>query len=155
MSEKVQESFVEYLIQNQFMFLDYYAKTVEQPLLKSVYGMYLYKPEYGDIVIRKDRKDILDVSTSPVIEFNKTSINEEKKKVIRGRLWVEIKYYDERGEIITKNDKLVKDYERLKRWIRKNVPYQEYKCGEYLVKEYVNNEMLELQNEGFILTCSL
>ena len=151
MSPKVQENFVEYLIQNQFVFLDYYAKTVEQPLSKSVYRMYLYKPEYGDVVMRKDCKDILDVPKSPVIQFNKTSINEEKKKVIWGRLWVEIKYYDEKGEIITKNDSLVKDYGRLNRWIKKNVPRYEYRSGKHVYKEYINDEILELQKEGFIL----
>ena len=149
MSEKVQENFIEYLIQNQFVFLDYYAKTVEQPLSKSVYRMYLYKPEYGDIVMRKDRDDILDVSVSPVIEYNKTTIREEKKQVTSGRIWVEIKYYDENGEIITKNDSLVKDYGKLNRWIKKNVPCRERPLGKYVYKEYINEEIMELREKGY------
>ncbi len=61
MSEKVQVSFIEFLQQNQFMFLDDSSQIVEQPLATNVYDMYLYKQEYGDVVMRQDINKIMDI----------------------------------------------------------------------------------------------
>ena len=46
MSENIQTSFVEYLQQNQFIFLDYNAQIVEEPFSTNVYRLYLYKQNY-------------------------------------------------------------------------------------------------------------
>lgn len=40
----------------------------------------------------------------------------------------------------------------LTRWIKKYVPYQEIKKGNYIIKEYVSDELKELQDKGFIFT---
>lgn len=49
MSENIQTSFVEYLQQNQFIFLDYNAQIVEEPFSTNVYRLYLYKQNYGQL----------------------------------------------------------------------------------------------------------
>ena len=152
MSKQVQTSFVEYLEQNQFVFLDYNAQRVEQPLSTNVYGLYLYKQTYGDVIMRQDLKQIIDIIKSPIIEFSKTTIKLEEKKVLQGRIWISDQYYDENGALIKKNEEFVKDYKILNRWIRKNVPYQEVRKGEFIVKEYVNDDLKELQEKGFVLT---
>ena len=46
----------------------------------------------------------------------------------------------------------LRDYQMLVRWIKKNVSCQEVKKGEYLIKEYASDELVILQDEGFILT---
>ena len=152
MSEKVQVSFIEYLEQNQFMFFDVNFQRVKQPLLPNVFGLYLYKQNYGNVIMRQDIIEIIDSIKSPVIQFSKTNINNEKKKVIQGRLWISDQYYDENGILVKKDSVFIKDYRLLTRWIKKNVPYQEIRKGEFGIKEYVNDEIKELQNRGFILS---
>lgn len=152
MSEKVQTSFIEYLEQNQFVFLDYNAQAVAQPFLTNVYSLYLYKQNYGELFMRQDLEHITDIIKSPIIEFRKTTIKLEEKKVLRGRIWISDRYFDEKGALIKKDMSFVKDYQMLMRWVKKHVPYQEIKKGEYLIKEYVNDELKDLQEDGFKLT---
>lgn len=103
----------------------------------------------------QDNKARIDILKSPVIEFSKTIIKAEQKKILRGRLWISDQYYGEEGNLIKKEKVFVKDYQMLRRWIKKYIPYQEIKKGEYLVKEYINDELKELQDGGFALTISL
>lgn len=74
-----------------------------------------------------------------------------QKKITRGRLWVATQYYDDEGNWVKKNELFVKDYQKLNHWIKKHVPYQEIWDGEYLVKEYINDELKKLQEEGYVL----
>ncbi len=152
MSENVQVSFIEYLEQNQFVFLDNNSKIISRPASMDVFGMYLYKQSYGNIIMHQDNKEIMDSIKSPVIQFGKTVIKEEHKKVLRGRIWVSDQYNDEHGALIKKDVQFVKDYKMLTRWIKKNVPYQEIRKGDYFVKEYVNDELKALQEKGFALS---
>lgn len=155
MSEHIQEEFIEYLKQNQFKFLNSSADIVNQLSSSSIFSAYLYKPDYGQIVMCQDNKARIDILKSPVIEFSKTIIKAEQKKILRGRLWISDQYYGEEGNLIKKEKVFVKDYQMLRRWIKKYIPYQEIKKGEYLVKEYINDELKELQDGGFALTISL
>lgn len=155
MSENVQTSFIEYLAQNQYEFLDNNSKIISEPTSMNVLGMYLYKQSYGNIIMRQDNKEIMDSLKSPVIQFGKTAIKEEYKKVLRGRIWISDQYNDDNGILIKKDGEFVKDYKTLTHWIKKNVPYQEIRKGEFWVKEYVNDEVKELQENGFSLSISL
>ena len=47
MSETVQAEFVEFLKQNQFVYYDYYANKIENPVDKKLYKVYLYRESYG------------------------------------------------------------------------------------------------------------
>lgn len=152
MSEKVQASFIEHLEQNHFLFLDVNSQILKEPLSSNVFGLYLYKQNYGNVVMRQDMNDIIDSIKSPVIQFSKTNIKNEKKKVLRGRLWISDQYYDEKGILVKKDEAFVKDYKMLTRWIKKNVPYQEIRKEDFFVKEYISDEIKELQNNGFILS---
>ncbi|MBR6666204.1 MAG: hypothetical protein IKL22_10890 [Lachnospiraceae bacterium] len=152
MSDKIQASFIEYLEQNQFMFLDYNAQIVEQPFSANVYSMYLYKKNYGEVIMRQDIRHIMDTLNGPVMEFSKTIIKQEEKKVLQGRIWISDDYFNENGVLIKKDIAFIKDYQMLNRWIKKHVPYQEIKKGEYLIKAYVNDELIKLQEKGFRLT---
>ena len=151
MSENIQTCFIEFLQRNQFVLLDYNAQIVEQPLLTNVYSLYLHKQNYGEVIMRQDITHIMDVLKSPVIEFRKTNIKLEEKKVLRGRIWIENQYYKD-GICIKKADAFIRDYQMLNRWIKKHVPYQEMNKGEFLIKEYVNDEIKGLQENGFMLT---
>nr|WP_314458959.1 hypothetical protein [uncultured Clostridium sp.] len=122
-----------------------------QKVNPKVYIMYLYKKNFGKLVIDKDCEFRLDSLRSPIIELTRTLIKNDKKIVTRGRLWVETKYYDENGEIILKDSILTKEYNSLVKWIKKNVPNQEVMKGEYIIKEYVTDYIRNLTDNGFKL----
>ena len=155
MSKDVEDEFIEYLKQNNFIFL---ITDFESNKIINTYGktdnsskLYLFKEVYGDITMQEGVLSRLNTIKSPVIEFRRTIIKEDKKKILRGRIWVSNQYYDDYGTIIKKNPQLIQDYNSLVRWIKKHVPYQEIKKDEYSVKEYVNDEMKQLGEEGFTL----
>lgn len=151
MSKKVQAEFIEFLEQSNFLYVDYYVDKTVHPVFEDVYSVYLYKEVYGELRKKQDDK-VYDSLIGPVIEFKKSMIKEDTKKIIRGRLWMTDWYYDEEGNKVKKNDWLTKDYEKLVRWVKKNVPYQEYNNKGYILKEYINDEIIELQKEGYIYT---
>ena len=123
MSENTQTGFVEYLQQNEFIFLDYNAKIVEEPFSTNAYRLYLYKQNYGQLFMREDLNHIMDILKSPVIEFRKTTIKLEEKKVLRGRVWIENQYFKE-AICIKKPDAFIRDYRMLNRWIKKHVSHR-------------------------------
>lgn len=57
----IQEEFIEYLKQNQFKFLNSSADILNQLSSTSNYSAYLYKPDYGEIVMRQDDKARMDI----------------------------------------------------------------------------------------------
>lgn len=116
-----------------------------------IHILYLYKENYGQIITDKEYEYRLDCLRSPVIEFTKTLIKYEKKIIIRGRLWVESKFYDKNGVVVNKDSRLISEYNLLAKWVKKNVPYQDILKGDYIVKEYITNRIKELSNCGFKL----
>lgn len=151
MSETVQAEFIEFLKQNQFVYYDYYANKVENPADKKLDEVYLYKEDYGVFLRNKNDNRYIDFMDGPVIEFSKPIVNAETKKLTEGRLWMDGWYFDEAGNKVKKNELLTKDYEKLVRWVKKHVPYQEYIQKGYILKGYINDEVIELQKQGYIL----
>lgn len=152
MSKTTQRDFVEFLKQNNFLFLNRDSAVIDDISFDNISTVYLYKRDYGNIIRHQSDIKDLDIIKSSIIEFSKTRILKEKKKILRGRLWISTQYYDENNMIIKKEGVIIKDYQRLVRWIKKNVPYQNIQKGEYYVKEYASDELVALQDEGFALT---
>ena len=150
MSEAVLAEFVGFLEQNQFVYYDYYANKLENPADKKYYIVYLYKEKYGMFLKNKHNNRRVDFMDGPVIEFCKTLLN-EKKTITRGRLWMDSWYFDEVGTKVKKSELLIKDYEKLVRWVKKHVPYQEYTQKGYILKGYINDEVIELQKQGYTI----
>lgn len=150
MSENVQNQFIQYLINNDFLFLDGGGKKIEFSDLCSdnIYSYYLYKIEFG-CLLTKGNGNLIDVLDSPIIEFLKTRI--KGNKMLRGRLWVSTYYYKDNGQT-EESKKYIVEYQKLVRWIKKNVPYQDIKKGEYLIKEYANDELIQMEKDGYIFT---
>lgn len=152
MSKKIQEEFIEFLKMNSFMFLDTSAKSINEINLENISSLYLYKHNYGNIIMNSTNLRIMDSIKSPIIQYKKTIIKENQKHVLRGRLWMANQYYDDSGYVISKEEMLLKDYRMLVCWIKKNVPYQKIKKGDHYIKEYVSDELKELQEKEFIFS---
>jgi hypothetical protein len=91
------------------------------------FGLYLYKEEFGDIIIEDNGNGIeyVDELKSCAIEYRRSMVDYEKRIVGDGRIYLIKEYYDEDGELIKKPPELEKWYNSLVKWIKKNVPYQE------------------------------
>ena len=86
MCENTQKNFIEYLQQNQFEFLDSNSNIVNQPSSSSIFGTYLYKLDYGEIVMRQDNKESMDTLKSPVIQFGNRTKKNNERKIVDSRL---------------------------------------------------------------------
>ena len=158
MSKEVENEFFKFLKKENFEFL---IRDNKNNVLTRLYEIkysefnqnyaYLYKPEYEELFMKDEPLVRIDQIASPVIDFTRTNIDHDEKIVIRGRIWIETKYYNSSGELVEKNAELVKDYNRLVRWIKKNVPFREIIQEDYVEKEYANDEIVELVNQGYRL----
>ena len=151
LDEQTQSQFVDYLTECGFVLLNADADEVE-PDSESFFSAYLYKNSYGGLIRTQNAMKQIDSIKSPVIQFNKTIIKMDQQTILRGRLWVEDKYYAENRSIVQKGNELVKDYQKLVRWIRKNVPYRKIPKGNSEVMEYASESLDELYNNGFSFT---
>lgn len=149
-SETLQDEFIDFLKENNYIFINSKTNHIYDLKSQDIRLTYLYKPDYGDIITYEDCPTRIDITKSPVIEFSKCFIKPNSNIVIRGRLWISHNYYDKNNNLVEKSPTFTKDYNQLVRWIKKHVPYQPYTpTGK--IKEYVSDEMLELQKQGYIL----
>ncbi len=151
MYKDIQYRFIEYLKENEYTFLDVRALTISDTLLDGQNVLYLYKQEYGNIIMSQNGSNQMNILDSPIIEFRKTMVKDEKHRIIRGRVWIESQYYNDDGIAIYKKEMFLNDYQKISRWIKKNVPYQQIKKGNDFIKVYINNEMKELMDSGYAL----
>lgn len=152
MNPETQRKFVEYAKQNDMIFLNREGTAVHDADAETLHVFYLYIPCCGEVVASRYNSARIDPNRSPVIEFIKTSIIENQKKILRGRLWVSTQYYDDDGNLTKQNYKVIEVFQKLVRWIRKNVPCQQMEKGNHLVNELINDELIELLSRGFILS---
>lgn len=155
MNKEVEQKFMEYVLKLNFCIieldrinkkLNYITKVDELNLIKYI-NIYIYNKEYGEISFWDDKlKYTFDHIINPVIQFSRTTFNEKEKTIGIGRIWYEHKYYADDGLIVEKDIRLLKDYEKLVRWIKKNVPYQiidrgTIDSGPFITKDYVNDDL--------------
>lgn len=156
--KELEDEFIAYVFEKGFVML--HSDLEEKEILtyneslqinEKAYILYLYKKDLGEIVTDKNCEYRLDCTRSPLLEFTRTLVKQDKKVIVRGRLWAELKYYDKNGDIIFKNSQLEKEFDILAKWLKKRIPFQEVKKGEYIVKEYITDNIKEATNRGFRL----
>ena len=115
--------------------------------------LYLFKDEFGRLEFKEilDGKRYIDTTVSPVIEFRDTMLRENVKEIQRGRLYLEMKYYDASGVLIQKSELLDKWYRELVSWIKKQLQCVEVSSNGNVVKEYVSKSLVKLVEEGYHL----
>ena len=146
MSENVQNQFMDFLVNKDFLFLNNDGKKIEFTDLCSYNDYYLHKSEFGFLLTKNNSIDVLN---SPIIEFCKTRVKDNR--IFRGRLWISDYYYKNNGQTEESKNYIV-EYQNLVKWIKKNVPYQSIKKGESFVKEYANHELIEMEKKGYNFT---
>ncbi len=125
---------------------------------------YFYVPEAGELsgkTIPFEKEDSINGYTAEgntVIHVGFSFRNDEKKELIRNRLFVISGYYDSDGEYVSRPECVTKTYNRLVRVVKRIAPYIELtdtyvsvKEEDYLQekewkhKEYISPEFLDLK----------
>lgn len=133
MGRKDEELFLEYLKQNQYVIYqddkDGNPKVIDKwPEPYSSTGwfiLYLYREDFGEMIFSDSLGDgrlfIHPMEDAPVIEFSRTCINLKDKGIMSGRIWLEMNYYDKNNMLWHKSENLIKAYNNIKKWIRKQL----------------------------------
>lgn len=115
--------------------------------------LYLSKDEFGELEFKEnlDGKKYINTTVSPVIELRKTILRENIKEIQRGRLFVEMKYYNDNDEIQQKNGLVDVWYKELIRWIKRRLYCVEVILNGKVTKEYVSESLIAFVEDGFHL----
>lgn len=157
MDKDTEEKFLIYIKENGVAIFEgnnYSPKIIEvlpEPFSgKGWFKVYLYNNQ-EDLILNKlsTGREYIDSIKSPVIEFNRTIIREGAKEVSRGRLWLETKFYNEDGELVSKDIDLDEWYKNLCKWIKKNVPRTEISNNGREYKEYITKSVVQLLEQGY------
>ena len=111
--------------------------------------LYLYKECFGEIVYTELENGFKFINPiiEPVIQFRKTIVRTNVKEITRGRLWLEMKYYDDDGNLLRKSDLLDDWYKELSKWIKRNLT--RIKKDKNI--EYVSKSLIDAVENGYKL----
>lgn len=135
-----------YVIEDNFDKNEIYEyKTFEEYILFHKLGkLYFYKEGYNKLIIEDF---FLDSTINDVIEFSRTGYIFDRKCITSGRIWFEYEYYNDNDKLVTKNEQLIKDYEMLSRWIKRNAPLHDFVVSidgkDCYFKKYMTKKMIE------------
>jgi hypothetical protein len=155
LDEITENKFVQFILSegNTHILLNGNAIT-ELPKPFSVEGwfkVYLYRPTIGELIIEiiNENLSFIRPLTSPVIEFSRTVLRNDKKEISLGRLWVETKYFDEIGNKVEKPKELNIFYNQLVKWIKKELSIKEINNEGYIQKVYTTEKMYDTVKMGY------
>lgn len=139
MDKTTEFQFIQFIKNNGFIFIRRSDGKIIDPCENN--DLFLF-------IIREKNPSILqyscgsvDVLNSLGIEYKRNNIIENKKIVTGGRLFISDAYKDEKYSLYM--EEFLKDYNKLKNWIKKHVPYQKYyHLGKLQDKEYICDSML-------------
>lgn len=158
MDEDTELAFIEEVLQNgQIVCVAGYADNKptfvkalsEVELCRDADTLYLYQPVFGDLAARPlpDDRVYIDAINSPVVEFSRPNVEHEKKRIHSGRLWVEMKHWDDDENLVEKPEELGKWYSSLVRWIKKHSE----KVNGMQRGDYCTPSLLDLVKQGYTL----
>lgn len=158
MDKEFEEKFLQYILVDGILLFEGDNKVPERIKIlpkpfsgKGWFSLYLFKEEFADLFIKETKGGIkyIDAIKSPVIEFNRTVIRESAKEISRGRLWVEMKFYNESENLIIKTKVLDDWYKNLSKWIKKNLPKTEIVSKDKTYSEYACESIKNLVENGY------
>ena len=106
---------------------------------------YITKEEF--LPLLRFRNNCIDVMDCLVIEMVRNNVIDEEKVVTGGRIYISDAYKEVRYQAYA--DDFIAGYEKLHRWIKKNIPKQTYLNGEKELKGYISNGMIKYSREGY------
>ena len=166
MDESDEKLFTQYLKENGYVVYwndhDVMPKTtncIPEPNLEKWSQVFIYHSAFGDMKFtRYDYDEKLKIEkyfvypyVAPVIEFDRTVVFPEKKRICAGRIWMQMKYWNENDEYVSKSENLEKGYKDIKKWITKNLPkMDDHDAKGKVEKSAVSKELIRLfREEGY------
>ena len=121
--------------------------------------VYIYHSAFGDMKFTryaydeklKIEKYFVYAYEAPVIEFDRTVVWPEEKRICAGRIWMQMKYWNENDKYVSKSENLEKGYKDIKKWITKNLPKMDDRNAKGKIEKIaVSKELIRLsQEEGY------
>lgn len=117
---------------------------------KGWFIMYLYKEEWGELVIRNVSTDMkrIDLLSSPVIELSRTVIRSTAKEITPGRIWFQNSYFKE-DTILNKCSDINNFYLELMRQIKIILPKQKKPFAEGNTTIYCSDSIKKMLDNGY------
>lgn len=159
MNEADTRAFISYVMQDSFVLQE--GTTFSPEFITSTTQI---KEDWNTLLFSKEEIDklktehihgiscdfmIINSIDSPVIEFARTNVLYDKKKIMEGRIWIELKYF-RNTQLEEKAEYLLPWYNQLVRWIKKNVHCEEMLQGGKRKKVYISKSLVKLMKEdGF------
>lgn len=148
-NNKIKQAFFKFLNQDGFLFVTSNSfKESDNIFLNCALDEFivcLYKKKYGmvnSMQIPNNNMLYIDRNNSPVIVFKVPKVDDEKREIFGGRLWLTSEAFTDKN---ADRKGIERDYLKLVRWIKKNVPYQDCELhGAYasaVVRMYVNDDV--------------
>jgi len=154
-----EDNFYNYLISQGFNFYIENNNNVEeinkfpQPFTTDFwYSINLYKKGFGDLIIKETKNNIkyIDKLLSPIIEYSRSVILENNKTISKGRLWVELRYYDNKNILKSKSKDLDDCFKILSKWIKNNLKQYEVNSNSNIYNLYITESMKDfIENNGY------
>jgi len=138
MDKETEERFIQFVQDTGFYFIDWNDGKIVNPYEEKKLFYYIISEKY--IKLLEYKNDTVDSLNCLVIEYIRNNIIEEKKIITRGRIYISNAYKDER--FFNYSGEFLKDYNMLYKWIKKNVPCQNYSSRGVIQKEYISDSML-------------
>ena len=157
MDYKVEKEFQEFILKQGLIIV---SKRIDQEMIindisykkNKIYIMQEKGIENLKIREYDDGRKFINENISCVIEYSRTIIRKDMKKIFRGRIYVIAVYFNENEEIVHKDEEFLKIYEKLVRWIKKNCPMTKFVQDGYDEKEYMSSGIKEMvEKEGYKL----
>lgn len=138
MDKETELNFIKYVYDNAFIFIKWSDGNLVNPYDDKSLFYYITREIY--LPFLKFRNNAVDVLNCLVIEYTRNNIIENKKIVTRGRLYISDAYKE--NEYSAYMNDFNGDYNKLKKWIKTNVPNQYYINNGIKQKDYISDNML-------------
>lgn len=157
MNEQTKKDFLQFICDEGYVFIaDRISEEpenlwyVEKEETNQFFSICLYKSDFGKIIQTKlstSKNYYIDKRHNPIIEYRFSFLKQQEKEVIEGRLWLTS---DTLSDPNADRTVINKSYNRLVRWIKKEVPYQ--LVNGHTIKRYISNSLVDLvHKDGYTL----
>ena len=153
MDENDEKAFFEFLRQDNVI---YFNESRMKPKAISEFPvtiwiiMYIYNERFGKLVFHEydQGKFSIRPMDAPVIEFCQTFVRDNEQRIQRGRLWFDIKYWD--NGVWKQKDKSIEGvYKQCVKWIKKNLKCIIIQRNGYQKKEYISKSLEQKALAGY------
>ena len=144
MDKETENNFFKFLEENDFILLNRDGEILDYNDINTLFVLITRQDYLPHLAYNHNGVNLFD---SLVIDYLRNKISVSEKRIKAGRIWISDAYKEEHFSMY--KESFQKDYNIIKKWIQKNVPYQYlYINGKQsLEKRYISNSLVKLLEE--------